>query len=240
MVYLNPNVHTYLNSKQVVLLLLLFRQSISLCRWFKLKICWLTAEFRHQGIPSTTSKRCLLAAASLLFSSDTITYALDLLCRGILNIKLGPFNADSGAVSLAEQLYAPLIIFIRINVSHTLVDLDPSYFYSTFVLMLLLCGGLGLYAKVHSPIWSLLLVCLELLVSLSTTFTACWLSQSVFIAAGCLPNQSWSIYWSHPDRCICTTGFWCHPCCCIIDNKCCCYTSDPSQSMVLYMLICCL
>ena len=33
-----------------------------------------------------------------------------------------------------------------------LVDLENAYFCSTFVLMLLLCGGLGLYAEVHSPI----------------------------------------------------------------------------------------
>ncbi len=116
------------------------------------EIYWLTAEFRHQGIPSTTSKRCLLAAALLLFSTDTITYALNLVSNGIVNIKLGPFNADSGAVSLTEQLFVPNTIFIRINVSHTLVDLEHSYFYSSFVLMLLWCGGLGLYAKVHSPI----------------------------------------------------------------------------------------
>ena len=90
-----------------------------------LEIYWLTPEFRHQGIPSTNSKRCLLAAALLLFSSDTSTYALDLVASGINNIKLGPFNADSSAVSLAEQLYAPDIIFARINVSHTLVD--PEY-----------------------------------------------------------------------------------------------------------------
>ena len=134
------------------------------------KICWLTAEFRHQGVPSTTSKRCLLAAALFLFSTDTITYALDLLCEGINDIKLGPFNADSGAVSLAERLWAPAVIFSRIKVSKTLVDLEHPYFHSTFVLMLLWCGGLGLYAKVHSPIWSLLVVCLELLVSLSVTF----------------------------------------------------------------------
>ena len=51
-----------------------------------------------------------------------------------------------------------------------LVDLENAYFCSTFVLMLLLCGGLGLYAEVHSPIWSWLLVFLELLVSLSATF----------------------------------------------------------------------
>ena len=130
---------------------------------------WLTAEFRHQGIPSTTSKRCLLAAALLLFSTDTITYALDLVATGILNVKLGPFNADSGAVSLTEQLFAPIVIIQRINVSHTLMDLICSYFDSSFVLMLLWYGGLGLYAKVHSPIWSFLLVCLELFVSLSAT-----------------------------------------------------------------------
>ena len=134
------------------------------------KICWLTAEFRHQGIPSTTSKRCLLAAALLLFSTDTIVYALDFLGNGTLNIKLGPFNADSGAISLEEQLFIPNLIFIRINVSQILVDPEHSYFNSTFVLMLLWCGGLGLYVKVHSSILSLLLVCLELLVSLSVTF----------------------------------------------------------------------
>ena len=141
-------------------------------------------------------------------SSDTITYALDLLRGGILNIKLGPFNADSGAASLTEQLSAPNIIFARINVSHTLVDLEYSYFYSTFVLMLLWCGEPGSYAKVHSPIWSLLLVCLELLVSLSVTFhcfTDC--HKSVFIPGGCLQNQSWTICWSHPDRYSSTTGF---------------------------------
>ena len=116
------------------------------------ELYWLTAEIRHQGIPSATSKRCLLAAALLLFSTDTITYGLDLVLNGINNIKLGPFNADSGAVSLAAQLWAPDVIFIRINVSHTPVHLEYSYFYSTFVLMLLWCGRLGLYAKVHSPI----------------------------------------------------------------------------------------
>ncbi len=81
------------------------------------EIYWLTAEFRHQGIPSATSKKSLLAAALLLFSTDTITYALDLL---VVGIKLGLFNADSGAVSLQEQLWAPNIIFIQINVSYTL------------------------------------------------------------------------------------------------------------------------
>ena len=115
-------------------------------------IYWLTAAFRHQGIPSATSKRCLLAAALFLFSTDTITYALDFVLNGINNIKLGPLNADSHAVSLAEQLWAPEIIFERINVSQPLVDLEYSYFYSSFVLMLLWYGRLGLYAKVHSPI----------------------------------------------------------------------------------------
>ena len=39
-----------------------------------------------------------------------------------------------------------------------------------FVLMLLWCGELGLYPKVHSHMWSLLYVSSDPLVNLSTTF----------------------------------------------------------------------
>ena len=62
---------------------------------------------------------------------------LDLLRVGILNIKLGPFNTDSHAVSLAEQLFAPDIIFQRINVSYTLdpQDLVCSYFYTDTIVV---------------------------------------------------------------------------------------------------------
>ena len=91
------------------------------------EIYLLTAEYRCHGIPSTTSKRCLLATTLLLFSITTINYALDFLGSGILNIELGPFNSDTGAVSLSERIWPAQTIPSRINVSQSLLH-DNHYF----------------------------------------------------------------------------------------------------------------
>ena len=138
------------------------------------------------------------------FSTATITYALDLLSQEILNIKLGPFKLDSGAVSLEEQLWPPTVIFARINVSHTLVDLEYSYLYSTFVVVWrawVICQS----ALSHM----ILAACLFGTIGISfcplSLFTD--YHKSVCIPGGCLPNQSWTICYSHPDRCRRITGF---------------------------------
>ena len=72
---------------------------------------------RRHGFPSSASRRCLLLAALLLFIITTISYSLDLTIQ-VANIALGPAEPDLTALALMERIYAPDVIFERINVGY--------------------------------------------------------------------------------------------------------------------------